>query len=199
MHDRTTFYAAVTVENAAFEGDGLRSEITRVLSQAAEAVAFDDLNDGDPDGDSHMKLRDSNGNTVGEAGFTRGPLLRYLATLRAPEEEPMMGYGSDAEVYRASLTAAFLLMDDLCQVLGDEGRGAEAEEVAKMGARLEEICDSPEPTSPSGLRVMTIDADRLADMRQDAIDFLSEKLECSDYTEEEREAIRARIAEYEAL
>ena len=64
----TTLNISINTDNAAFESENLGSEISRILKSYANAI--ESVIDPDTSWELETKLRDINGNTVGQVKLT---------------------------------------------------------------------------------------------------------------------------------
>ena len=64
----TTLKISINTDNAAFEDENLGSEISRILKSYANAI--ESVIDPDTSWELETKLRDINGNTVGQVKLT---------------------------------------------------------------------------------------------------------------------------------
>ena len=64
----TTFKISINTDNAAFEDENLGSEISRILKSYANAI--ESVIDPDTSWELETRLRDINGNTVGQVKLT---------------------------------------------------------------------------------------------------------------------------------
>ena len=64
----TTLKISINTDNAAFESENLGSEISRILKSYANAI--ESVIDPDTSWELETKLRDINGNTVGQVKLT---------------------------------------------------------------------------------------------------------------------------------
>ena len=60
----------INLDNAAFADENLGSEVSRILKSYANAI--EEVIDPDTSWEMETKLRDINGNTVGQVRFTTG-------------------------------------------------------------------------------------------------------------------------------
>ena len=68
----TTLKISINTDNAAFESENLGSEISRILKSYANAI--ESVIDPDTSWELETRLRDINGNTVGQVKLTTGSL-----------------------------------------------------------------------------------------------------------------------------
>jgi len=61
---------SINLDNAAFADENLGSEVSRILKTYANAI--EEVIDPDTSWEMETKLRDINGNTVGQVRFTTG-------------------------------------------------------------------------------------------------------------------------------
>ena len=68
----TILNISINTDNAAFESENLGSEISRILKSYANAI--ESVIDPDTSWELETRLRDINGNTVGQVKLTTGSL-----------------------------------------------------------------------------------------------------------------------------
>ena len=66
----TTLNISINTDNSAFESENLGSEISRILKSYANAI--ESVIDPDTSWELETRLRDINGNTVGQVKLTTG-------------------------------------------------------------------------------------------------------------------------------